>query len=64
MWLFLLLWGIAAAVIGLAMYGAAKSAMHEIQGAISLLIATVSIAACFILLALDFPKKKDVKEDD
>lgn len=58
MWIILLVWGIVAAVVGLAMYGAAKSPMHEVQGAIWLLIATVSITGAFVLLAMDFSKKK------
>jgi hypothetical protein len=58
MWLILLIWGIIAAIMGLAMYGAANSSTHEVQGAIWLLIATVSITGAFVLRAMDLPKKK------
>lgn len=47
------LWGIAAGFVGFILLSVARSAVHEIEAAIALLIATVSIGCAGIIEAVN-----------
>jgi hypothetical protein len=54
----LLIWGVLAAVYGLIVLGAAKSAVHEIEAGLGFLIATVAFGCAGIIDAVNRMREK------
>ena len=56
--------GFIAIIAGGGIFASAKSAVHEIEGLILFLIASILISSAFIIIAIDKSKEDKVEEEN